>query len=79
MIEVGIVGALPAPAVAPGEHHHQHEHRDDDQQHQPGGDQDQIALLDGDVAGRVEDHHVAAGEGGGEQRNRDQAWQALEG
>ena len=56
----GIVGAALALAVAPGENDDQHQHRNDDQQHQAGGDVDDVALLPGDVAGRIE-HRALAG------------------
>ena len=63
MVELRIVGLVGvAPPVLSGEHHRQHHDRHDDQQHHTCREQDEVALLDGDVAGRVQDHHVAATE-----------------
>ena len=63
VIPVGGVGRLGVGgAVTPREQQGQHDHRNDDQQHQQGGADDQLALLGGDVAGRMKDDRVATGQ-----------------
>ncbi len=62
MMPVGGIGrGRVRGAVLPGEEQGQHNHRHDDQQHQPRGQQQQIALLRRDIACRFEHDHFTAG------------------
>jgi hypothetical protein len=56
-----LVGRLAvARPIAEGEEGRQRHHRDDDQEHQDGRLHEQVALLFGDIAGRVEHDEIAA-------------------
>ena len=69
MVEGRIVDLVRiAPPVSVGEQRGQDHHRHDDEQHDAGREQDQIPLLDRDVARREHLNHVAAAE---QDRQRD--------
>ena len=61
MRPVGIVGGVPVRLpVVPREEHDQDQNRDDDEQHQRRRGEDDVALLGGDIAGRLENDEIAA-------------------
>ena len=69
VIPVGRISRrLVARAIPPRENADKSDHRDDDQQHQAGREDDEIALLQSDVAHRVEHDHVATAEQRGERK-----------
>ena len=63
VVKIRVIGRIRIRCtIAPREEERERDHRQDDEQHERGGRDDEIALLDRNVAGGVHDDHAAAGE-----------------